>query len=42
MCVYVQQEISKDHSNGVVFHGLIDSNNIGNVQLANHLQIEIT
>jgi hypothetical protein len=41
MCVYDQQETLKDHSNGVLFHGLIDSN-IGNVQLANHLQIEIT
>jgi hypothetical protein len=42
MWVHDQKETLKDHSNGVVFHGLIDSNNIGNVQLANHLQIEIT
>ncbi len=42
MCVYDQQETLKDHSNGVLFHGFIDSNNIGNVQLTNHLQIEIT
>jgi hypothetical protein len=41
MCVYDQQGTLKDHSNGVVVHGLINSN-MGNVQLANHLQIEIT